>query len=253
MSYPGSKAQAGVFHRIIGQMPPHSMYIEAPCGTAQVWKRKRAARWSILIDLNKSVLEPITAKHDMYYDPFSALWRMPDTGDDSLTVIRGDAIKLFPAMKLPADALIYCDPPYMLSTRAGRRYYEHEMEDSDHAALLSALVDVKCRVMISHPVTDLYLQQLQGWRCIRYQMMTRGGLKPDAIWMNYPEPSELHDWRYAGRNFRERTSLKRLAARWLAKLHNMPARKRGYVLEAIAAARADSGAAISSSIEQRRL
>ena len=28
MSYPGSKAQAGVFQRIIGQMPQHPVYVE---------------------------------------------------------------------------------------------------------------------------------------------------------------------------------------------------------------------------------
>ena len=52
--------------------------------------------------------------------------------------------------------------------------------------------------------------------------------------MNFPEPEELHDWRFAGNTFRQRLGLKRLAARWLARLDAMPARKRGYVLNAIA-------------------
>ena len=44
MSYPGSKAQAGVFQRIIGQMPPHSTYVEPFFGSGQIFWRKRSIR-----------------------------------------------------------------------------------------------------------------------------------------------------------------------------------------------------------------
>ena len=54
-----------------------------------------------------------------------------------------------------------------------------------------------------------------------------------VLWCNFPEPDDLHDWNYAGKNFRQRLALKRLAARWLARLEGMPARKRGYVLNEI--------------------
>lgn len=55
----------------------------------------------------------------------------------------------------------------------------------------------------------------------------------ECLWCNFPEPTELHDWRFAGKNFRERTSLKRLATRWLARLEAMAPRKRGYLLNSV--------------------
>ena len=40
--------------------------------------------------------------------------------------------------------------------------------------------------------------------------MTRGGrLATEWVWMNYPEPIALHDYRYLGEDFREREPIKR--------------------------------------------
>ena len=47
--YPGAKGGAGVWQRIISQMPPHELYVEAFAGSAQVLFRKRPAASSILI------------------------------------------------------------------------------------------------------------------------------------------------------------------------------------------------------------
>ena len=52
--------------------------------------------------------------------------------------------------------------------------------------------------------------------------------------MNYPEPLELHDYRYLGDNFRQRERLKRIRTRWLARLGRMDALERYSLLEAIA-------------------
>ncbi len=43
MSYPGSKGQAGTHQRIIGQMRPHSVYVEAFFGDGVIYERKRPA------------------------------------------------------------------------------------------------------------------------------------------------------------------------------------------------------------------
>jgi hypothetical protein len=40
--------------------------------------------------------------------------------------------------------------------------------------------------------------------------------------MNYPEPMALHDYRYLGRNFRERERIKRKKIRWKNRLSRMP-------------------------------
>jgi DNA adenine methylase len=218
MSYPGSKAQAGVFHTIIGQQPPHSCYVEPFAGSAQVFHRKRRAERSILIDRNRSCIAKLSAE------------------GLSVNAICADAFKALPLLiaTLPADAVIYCDPPYLLSTRAGRRYYEHELTEAQHKQLLGLLCDAGCRVQVSGYPSELYGAALRDWRCIRYRTRTRGRTVTECLWCNYPEPDELHDWRYAGKNYRERLYLKRLAMRWLAKLDGMSPRKEGYVLHAIA-------------------
>lgn len=46
--YIGSKA--GVFRRIIGEMPPHSVYVEPFFGSGAIFFKKRPAARSILID-----------------------------------------------------------------------------------------------------------------------------------------------------------------------------------------------------------
>jgi hypothetical protein len=214
MSYPGSKAQAGVFHRIIGQMPPHSVYVEPFFGSGQVFHRKRRAESSIIMDLDPST---IAGMND------------PDAGIQAVVC---DALEGLPVLipGLEPDAVIYCDPPYLLSTRSNRVYYEHELTDEQHASLLTML----CRVLLSGYPSELYGAALQTWRCLSYRTRTRGRTVTECLWCNFEEPDELHDWRYAGSSFRQRLYLKRLAGRWLAKLRAMPPRKRGYVLAAIA-------------------
>jgi DNA adenine methylase len=210
----GSKAQAGVFQRIIGQMPPHSVYVEAFFGSGQVFWRKRRAERSIIIDLLPGGIAKAGA-------------------EAGVNAMVGDAISLLPKLALPAGAVLYCDPPYLLSTRKGRIYYEHEMNEDQHASLLALLQELDCRVLLSGYPSELYSSQLQGWRCITYRTRTRGKTVTECLWCNFPEPQELHDWRFAGKNFRQRLTWKRLATRWLARLDRMPARKRGFVLDAV--------------------
>jgi DNA adenine methylase len=226
MSYPGSKAQAGVWQRIIGQMPPHSVYIEPFFGSGQVfWRKRPATNRSYIIDADAGVID--AAKKKLESQPPQFPKRVEFHICDALRWFRQD-LDWF-----PSDTVIYCDPPYLLSTRNGRRYYDHEMTEADHRAMLSLLRNLECDVMISSYPNKLYKVELRDWRCISYKTRTRGRTLTECLWCNFPEPTELHDWRYAGKTFRERTGLKRLAARWLAKLDNMPPRKRGYVLHAI--------------------
>jgi len=222
LSYPGSKGQAGTWQRIIGQMPPHSTYVEPFFGSGQVFFRKRPAERNVIIDAEAGVI----AKAD---DRIRVMNPRP-----AVRAIVGDAISELPKLALPDDAVVYCDPPYLLSTVQGRFYYDHVMTDGQHRQLLALLVRMKCLVILSGYPSEFYGAALQDWRCITFKQMTHGGLKTECLWCNFPEPTELHDWRYAGRNFRQRLSLKRLAARWLARLDAMPPLKRGYLLDAIA-------------------
>lgn len=247
--FTGSKAQAGVFERIIGQMPPHSVYVEPFLGSGQIFKRKRRAQTNLLFDLSPCLITRIGAT----------------TG---VIAKCGDALELLPglALWLPPDALIYADPPYPLGSRLdkGRRYYTdllvpgcREMTDKQHEQLLALLQGFKCRVMLSTYPNEIYGRQLREWRCIEYKTRTRGATVTELLYCNFPEPDELHDWRFAGRDFRERWRLEKLRRRTIAKLEAMSARQRGYVLDAISqrhdwrgavsAANGDGGHALAAS------
>jgi DNA adenine methylase len=214
MSYPGSKGQAGTWQRIIGQMPPHSRYVEAFYGSGLIYRTKRPARENVLIDRNPKCLASLIQSETVH-------------------PLLGSAMDLLPSVYLPEDAVVYCDPPYLLSTRQGRFYYEHEMSDDDHSTLLTVLADLKCRVLVSGVPHRLYDERLAGWRCIRYRARTRGRTYTECLWCNFPEPEELHDWRFAGQNFRQRHWLANMRRRWLGKLSRLSPRRRGFLLNAI--------------------
>lgn len=95
-----------------------------------------------------------------------------------------------PAMELirafnHENVLIYCDPPYVLSTRS-RRQYRFEMTDDDHEALLQELRKSRAKVMLSGYENSLYDRYLNGWR--KEQIAARAqntGLRVETLWMNY--------------------------------------------------------------------
>lgn len=123
---------------------------------------------------------------------------------------------------LDSNTLIYCDPPYLLSTRSHRKIYRYELTDAEHIHLLEVINHLPCMIAISGYPSDLYSWHLSKWRCLTYQAQTRGGKpKSECLWMNYPEPTELHDYRYLGSSYRERERIKRLQQRWTNKLNHM--------------------------------
>lgn len=214
VGYLGSKAQAGVFQRIISNMPPHSVYVEAFCGSGQIFRRKRAAAVNVLIDADAGVFQGVAS----------------DLTARAQRVIIGDAGLEIPKLALPDHAVVYCDPPYVHSTRTSRHGYNFEMTDGAHAALLTMLQTLKCRVLLSGYPSKLYDDMLRGWRCESYRLRTRGRTLTECLWCNFPPPVELHDWSYVGTNYRERLTLKRLADRFTARLARMPELKRNFIL-----------------------
>jgi hypothetical protein len=89
-------------------------------------------------------------------------------------------------------------------------------------------------VMLSGYWSELYAHELKGWRSISFQSMTHGGFcATEWLWMNYPEPFELHDYSYLGDNFRERERIKRKKDRWVLRLEQMPTLERFAILSII--------------------
>ena len=79
----------------------------------------------------------------------------------------------------------------------------------------------------------LYDEALASWPRIDYMAQTRGGPKEESIWMNFPEPTELHDYSFLGDDFRERERIKKKKQRWQARLAKMDRLERLALMDAL--------------------
>jgi hypothetical protein len=222
-AYDGGKGGAGVAQWIINQIPPHRVYIEPFVGAGAVQRFKAPARIAIVVDIDEQVI----ATH----------WA--DTRD--LIVIHGDALEYLRGYAYQGDEFVYCDPPYLMETRSCQRpLYAHEFATIEqHRALLTLLERLPCMVAISGYWSALYALELASWRSDTFQTVNRAGKSTtEWLWMNYPPPLELHDYRYLGKNFRERERIKRKKTRWTKRLREMPELERLCLMEAIGALRA---------------
>lgn len=91
-------------------------------------------------------------------------------------------------------------------------------------------------VMISGYPSQMYADALRApkWRCVSYRARHHRKTATECLWMNFPEPEQLHDYRFTGRTYRERQTLTKLRRRLLSKLERMKPRTRNFLLDAIA-------------------
>lgn len=228
MTYPGGKNGSGVYQQIINQIPPHDCYIELFFGSGTIYRLKKLAGKSVGVDADHHALYEFGKNYpehrrdiDLY--PMCAL----DFLDDELPALSAAHQRV----------LIYADPPYLFEVRKTRKYYRREFgTKAEHSELVQRLRDVpeNVKVILSGYPNAIYDVWLKDWRTRTFSAQARGA-KPatECIWMNYPEPSELHDYRYLGENFRERERIKRKKARWEARLLKMPILERRAILSVI--------------------
>jgi site-specific DNA-adenine methylase len=218
MSYPGGKAGDGVYQAIINQIPPHRVYIEPFAGSAAIARFKRAAEETVLIDKDPLITIDL------------ARLKLP-----KLEIHTEDCVDYLRAWRWNCDEFVYCDPPYLLETRSTRsKIYRHEFcTRKDHLQLLSLVRAIPAAVMISGYPNALYGDVLRSWRTIDFSGVSRGGRRTERLWMNYPEPVVLHDYRYLGKSFRERERIKRRQHRWKRRLVMMDPLERAALLSAI--------------------
>lgn len=218
--YPGSKAGSGVYQQIISQMPPHDVYVEPFFGTGAVFWRKRAARINVGIDADPAMVA--RADRRAFELEGSADIVEVGVGCPGYLFLVGDGISYLHGLRCGPEWLIYCDPPYLRETRSSRRrLYRCELKRSDHVRFLDASRRLPARVMVSGYHCELYDQALSSWRVVEYSAMTRGGRRIEVLWCNFREPTELHDYRYYGRDYRERERVARKRVRWLRRLSEM--------------------------------
>lgn len=216
MNYPGGKG--GVYQRLINLMPPHEVYIETYLGGGAIIRKKKPAKRNIGIEIDPNTIE---------------MWEST-TNQVDLELIHGDAIHYLERHHFTGKELIYCDPPYLRKARK-KHYpifkYEYTMEQ--HVKLLEVIKSLPCMVMISGYESSLYEKSLKGWHSYSFRAATHHGIATEWIWMNYPPPVELHDYRYLGDNFRERERIKKRTKTWVARLKQMPVLERKALLSAI--------------------
>lgn len=221
MNYPGGKGGSGVYQQIINQIPPHDVYIEAFVGGGAVFENKRSARLNILNDIDSDVVK---------------CWQERTRAVPGVIAQCCDAISFLRDYKFKGNEFVYADPPYLGETRKGGVIYKHEMLDEEsHLALLYQLRRLDCNVMVSGYWSELYADWLKDWRTISFPSVTRGGtVATEWLWMNYPKPTALHDYRYLGNNYRERERLKRIRVNMVNKIKRMDELERLMLSAAIA-------------------
>lgn len=102
------------------------------------------------------------------------------------------------ARRAHVDCLLYCDPPYLHTTRpvargSYKRQYTHEMDNADHAALLDALLAHPGPVLLSGYANPLYDERLAGWgRVERATLAETGARRTEILWSNPIAVARLH-------------------------------------------------------------
>lgn len=90
-----------------------------------------------------------------------------------------------------SETLLYCDPPYLLSTRNNNRIYKNEMDEEQHIKLLKLLTEFKGKVILSGYKSEMYESYLSHWYTdSRKSNCEMGKSATETIWMNYEPPSE---------------------------------------------------------------
>jgi DNA adenine methylase len=224
-------------------MPPHEVYVEPFLGGGAVMRRKRPALWNYGIDLDGEVVRRaanLVARGE--WVPAGARRAGGGDGGSEYSIVEGDGVAWLKSRKSWSRTVVYCDPPYPMSVRSSpRRMYRYELEDGRHLELLKVLVRLPALVMVSGYPCKMYDEALSTWRVVRYRTMTRGGRQADeCLWCNFPEPVELHDYRYLGRDFRERERIRRKQARWVRRLSEMTVLERHAVESALVAVRSQA-------------
>jgi DNA adenine methylase len=235
-SYNGGKSGSGTYQQIINQIPPHSIYVAPFAGHDGIFRNIRRAPLSILNDIDVDVANWWKAqkiKNCVMVQDFMQgnLFERPTR---PVVIIRNnDYSHILNKFGNNPDAFIYCDPPYPMATRKDkRRIYKHDWKDTNkHLIFLSTVMVCRAKIMVSSYPNDIYNEHLSTWNTRRFFSTIRGGRRvEEIIYMNYPPPTILHDFRYLGRDYRERENIKNKVNRHTERLNRLPQHERTAIL-----------------------
>ncbi len=210
--YFGGKGASGAIQKIINCIRPCDTLIEPFLGNGYL---SRSIKKPLRI-MGNDLSVPVYDKWKKLHHPWIELYNLP-------------AIWFLKELDFSAlgKTVLYLDPPYPLGSRKSPKLvYDCEMTDKDHEKLLDyILYDLpkNIDVLISTYPNSLYEQKLKSWSKIEFQVKTSRGMATEILYYNYSDLSLIHDYSFAGDNYRERLQIKRKAQRWVNRLEKMPA------------------------------
>lgn len=89
------------------------------------------------------------------------------------------------------NVFLYCDPPYVQSTRSSNTKYLVEMDDDTHKQFLDACIKSKAKILISGYDNEIYNKlNDNGFEKISFEIHTTTGthepkVKTETVWKNY--------------------------------------------------------------------
>lgn len=219
-NYPGSKAAAGQWQKILSEIPKCSIFVEAMCGSAFISSLVADTGCIIVInDCDKTVLDKI---------------KLTATNTLQITKLNLDYQKVINKFDPIPGTVFFFDPPYKMETRSYQgKLYRFDWKDNDHKRFLKALQRVKSPCIVTHYPCKEYDQALKKWRQITYNSMTRAGVREERLYMNFPPPALLQCFRYVGQNFTDRQRISRKVKRLINRFYNQKQKERAAILSAI--------------------
>ena len=132
---------------------------------------------------------------------FSGFRRADSSGPirDAAERFRGVVIENRPAIEVMRkhdgqDTLHYVDPPYIHETRVAKQGYgDFEMSEDDHRELLTCLIELQGKVVLSGYANPLYDGMLSGWRRVEREARTLGSKRMEVIWLNFDAVQDAVD------------------------------------------------------------
>ena len=240
-NYPGSKLASGLPQFIINHIPCFDVFIEGCAGTAAISR--------ILYDRNKF------GKLSSFLHITNPSFRLYDIDPDVCSELNSllssvDTVQIFNQSYLsaldflhntvsPFTCFVYLDPPYMKSTRrTPGDIYTYDWTHTDHEQFLHNVLKYSfdANIMISGYDNSLYTAALSEWYMRSTQVMTRGGIATETIWMNYnPDTIKLATYDFLGTDFTDRQRIKKKINSLKAKLHSLPFHEKNAILSSLMA------------------
>lgn len=232
--YTGHKNIEGLYQKIINQIPAFSRFIELFAGSAQITRLINFDfKPVILIDIDSKQTQLLQQEWDN--DFFRDKRQLPHP----VEIINFDAIQYLKNINNDVNYkrcgkgdFYFIDNPYHHSTRPNNKeIYTHEMTHEQHVQFLQECLQLNCMCLIIHPVCDLYDTMLKDWHKVYVKVRYHRKTSIECLYMNYPEPTNLQDYRYIGKNCWDRQRITKRKKAYLDKFKKMPVLERKAILK----------------------